>query len=97
MEEVFHLETGRVIGNDWVVRHDNRYFQVQAQSRSSVKRAGNERPALRSVVGNRGKRKGDRAMETPASPTSGEMLCTIFLYSFFSSWELNLWPDAMRC
>jgi hypothetical protein len=26
-------ETGRVIGNDWVVRHDNRYFQVQAQSR----------------------------------------------------------------
>src|SRR5271157_961833 len=32
LEEVFHLETGRVIGNDWVVRHDNRYFQVQAQS-----------------------------------------------------------------
>jgi hypothetical protein len=23
----------RVIGNDWVVRHDNRYFQVQAQAR----------------------------------------------------------------
>jgi hypothetical protein len=22
-----------VIGNDWVVRHDNRYFQVKAQSR----------------------------------------------------------------
>ena len=33
LEEVFHLETGRVIGNDWVVRHDNRYFQVQAQAR----------------------------------------------------------------
>jgi hypothetical protein len=33
LEEVFHLETGRVLGNDWVVRHDNRYFQVQAQSR----------------------------------------------------------------
>ena len=33
LEEVFHLETGRVIGNDWVVRHDNRYFQVQAESR----------------------------------------------------------------
>ena len=32
LEEVFHLETGRVIGNDWVVRHDNRYFQVKAQS-----------------------------------------------------------------
>ena len=33
MEEVFHLETGRVIGNDWVVWHDNRYFQVKAQAR----------------------------------------------------------------
>jgi len=33
LEEVFHLETGRVIGNDWVVRHDHRYFQVKAQAR----------------------------------------------------------------
>jgi hypothetical protein len=33
LEEVFHLETVRVLGNDWVVRHDNRYFQVQAQAR----------------------------------------------------------------
>jgi len=30
---VFRLETERVIGNDWVVRYDNRFFQVQAQSR----------------------------------------------------------------
>jgi hypothetical protein len=33
LDEVFHLETGRVMGNDWVVRHDNRYFQVKAQAR----------------------------------------------------------------
>ncbi len=33
LEEVFHLETARVMGNDWVVRHDNRYFQVKAQAR----------------------------------------------------------------
>jgi hypothetical protein len=33
LEDVFHLETGRILGNDWVVRQDNRYFQVQAQSR----------------------------------------------------------------
>ena len=33
LNDVFHLETGRVIGNDWVVRHENRYFQVKAQSR----------------------------------------------------------------
>src|SRR5260370_29964457 len=34
VEDVFHLETGRILGNDWVVRHDNRYFQVQAQARN---------------------------------------------------------------
>jgi len=34
LEEVFHLESGRVIGHDWVVRHDNRYFQVKAQARN---------------------------------------------------------------
>jgi len=32
-EDVFHLETERVIGNDWVVRYDNRYFQVQRHGR----------------------------------------------------------------
>ncbi|HXM12160.1 MAG TPA: hypothetical protein VN946_19570 [Terriglobales bacterium] len=34
VEEVFHLETRRILGNDGVVRHDNHYFQVQAQSRN---------------------------------------------------------------
>ena len=34
LEEVFHLETERILGNDWVVRHDNHYFQIQAQSRN---------------------------------------------------------------
>ncbi|GAC1690721.1 MAG: ISNCY-like element ISTde1 family transposase [Candidatus Acidiferrum sp.] len=33
LREVFRLESERVIGNDWVVRYDNRWFQVQAQSR----------------------------------------------------------------
>jgi hypothetical protein len=33
LDEVFHLETQRVIDNHWVVRHDNRYFQVQRQAR----------------------------------------------------------------
>jgi hypothetical protein len=31
--EVFRLESERIISNDWVVRYDNRLFQVQAQSR----------------------------------------------------------------
>jgi hypothetical protein len=34
LEDVLHLETGRILGNDWVVRHDNRYFQVKAQARN---------------------------------------------------------------
>ena len=33
LREVFRLESERTIGNDWVVRYDNRLFQVQAQSR----------------------------------------------------------------
>ena len=33
LREVFRLETERLISNDWVVRYDNRLFQVQAQSR----------------------------------------------------------------
>jgi hypothetical protein len=31
--EIFRLETERVLGNDWVVRHDNRFYQVEGQSR----------------------------------------------------------------
>ena len=33
LREVFRLESERIISNDWVVRYDNRMFQVQAQSR----------------------------------------------------------------
>lgn len=33
LEESLHLETERVIGNNWVVRHDNHHFQVQREGR----------------------------------------------------------------
>ena len=33
LREVFRLETERIIGNDWVVRYENRLYQVEAQSR----------------------------------------------------------------
>src|SRR5215469_13429087 len=33
------------------------------------------------------------SIDTPASPTNGEIVCTIFLYSSSSSREVNLWPD----
>jgi transposase len=32
--EIFRLETERVLGNDWVVRHQNRFYQVERQSRT---------------------------------------------------------------
>ena len=34
LDDVFRLETERVVGNDWVVRYENRYFQVQRHGRS---------------------------------------------------------------
>jgi hypothetical protein len=33
LDEVFRLESERVIGNDWVVRYENRFLQVQRQGR----------------------------------------------------------------
>jgi transposase len=30
--EIFRLETERTLANDWVVRHENRFYQVQRQS-----------------------------------------------------------------
>jgi hypothetical protein len=33
LREVFRLESERILSNDWVVRYDNRLFQVQAQRR----------------------------------------------------------------
>jgi len=39
LDEVFRLETEHTLGNDWVVRHDNRYFQVQRQSRYAPARS----------------------------------------------------------
>ena len=29
--EIFRLETERTLGNDWVVRHENRFYQVERQ------------------------------------------------------------------
>jgi hypothetical protein len=39
LDEVFRLETERAIGNDWVVRHQNRLFQVTRQSRYAPARS----------------------------------------------------------
>jgi len=34
LREIFRLETERTLSNDWVVRHENRFYQVEAQSRN---------------------------------------------------------------
>lgn len=34
--EIFRLETERVLGNDWVVRHHNRFYQVERQSQTQA-------------------------------------------------------------
>ena len=34
LREIFRLETGRTLGNDWVVRHDNRFYQVDKHRRN---------------------------------------------------------------
>ena len=39
LDEVFHKETERTIGQDWVVRHENRFFQVTRQSGYAPARA----------------------------------------------------------
>ena len=53
LREVFRLESERMISNDWVVRYDNRFFQVQAQSRKYPPQAGRGRSW--SVSGRRGR------------------------------------------
>jgi transposase len=34
LREIFHLETERTLANDWVVRHENRLYQVEGQSKN---------------------------------------------------------------
>ncbi len=39
LEQAFRLETKRSLGNDWVVRHENRFYQVKEQSRYAPARS----------------------------------------------------------
>jgi transposase len=40
LDAVFRLETERVIGNDWVVRYENRFLQVKRQGRHNAPAKG---------------------------------------------------------
>ena len=40
LDKIFRLESARTIGHDWVVRYNNRYFQLQPQSRNYAPASG---------------------------------------------------------
>jgi transposase len=40
LDQIFRLESERTISDDWVVRYDNRYFQLQPQSRHYAPASG---------------------------------------------------------
>ena len=43
MEKIFRLETERVLSNDWVVQHDNRFYQVERRSQHHAPAKGKVR------------------------------------------------------
>jgi len=43
LAKIFHLETDRVLSNDWVVQHDNRFYQVERQSQHHAPAKGKVR------------------------------------------------------
>jgi transposase len=40
LDKIFRLESERTLGGDWVVRYDNRFFQLQPQSRNYAPASG---------------------------------------------------------
>jgi len=72
LDEVFRLETERTIGSDWVVRHQNRFFQVTRESGYAPARAKVvvcEWEDSRLEIRYRGKRLGfEEIGERPAKP-----------------------------
>ena len=43
LDKIFRLESERTISDDWVVRYDNRFFQLEAQSRNYAPARGKVR------------------------------------------------------
>jgi hypothetical protein len=73
LDEVFRLETEHTLGNDWVVRHDNRYFQVQRQSRYAPARSQVlvcEYADGRLAIEYRGRKLGFHEIAAPPSPAA---------------------------
>ena len=43
LAKIFRLETERVLSNDWVVQHENRFYQVERQSQHHAPAKGKVR------------------------------------------------------
>ena len=61
LREIFRLETERTLSNDWVVRHENRFYQVEAKSR-------NHAPEKPVVLPKRPRRRTPPAVNMPDHP-----------------------------
>lgn len=73
LDKLFRLESERVISDDWVVRYDNRFFQLAAESRNYAPARGKvlvcEGPEGRVEVEYRGRAVRWREIAAPARPS----------------------------
>ena len=73
LEKIFRLETERVVSDDWVVRYEHRFFQLEAQSRNYAPARGKVRvcewPEGRVDIEYRGRAVRWREIPAPAPPT----------------------------
>jgi helix-turn-helix protein len=73
LEKIFRLETERVVSDDWVVRYEGRFFQLEAQSRNYAPARGKVRvcewPDGRVDIEYRGRAVPWREIPAPARPT----------------------------
>ncbi len=76
LEKIFRLESERVISDDWVVRYDNRFFQLEPQSRhyapARAKVQVCEGPEGRVGIEYRGRAVRWREIPAPARPRAAE-------------------------
>jgi hypothetical protein len=77
LDQIFRLESARTISDDWVVRYDNRFFQLDPQSRNYAPARGQvlvcEWPDGRVEIEYRGHRVPWREIPAPGKPRVGEV------------------------
>jgi transposase len=77
LEKIFRLESERVISDDWVVRYDNRFFQLEPQSRHYAPARGKvvvgEWPEGRVGIEYRGRAVPWHEIPAPARPRVAEV------------------------